>query len=97
VAESSEIIELVDTLSVLRTEFGVDVTYARLWTAAAAGRIPATRSDRHWWVRRDDLPKVAEAFTRRACVELAKAAAPIEPVVAADPPPVKRRRSPRAA
>jgi hypothetical protein len=46
----------------LLQQHGQTPSYAQLWTAAAAGRIPAWRMGRNWRVREADLPQVAAYF-----------------------------------
>ncbi len=51
----------------LRDEFGVSVTYRRVYTAVLDGTVPAERdgSGARWLVDADDLPEIAETLGRK--------------------------------
>jgi hypothetical protein len=55
-------IDLITARERLHEQYGRSPSYAQLWTAAAAGRIPAWRMGRNWRVREADLPQVAAYF-----------------------------------
>lgn len=41
---------------------GITTSYNQIWRAACEGRIPAEKHGVRWFVKQDDLPKVAEVF-----------------------------------
>jgi hypothetical protein len=59
---ASDDIPLSDVLGELRERHGLRVSYARLWAAAVAGDVPAHRVGQRLRMKRDDLPRIAEAF-----------------------------------
>ena len=61
---TNDMIALPEVPHHLREEFGVSVSYRRVYAAVLDGVVPATRdaSGRRWVIAADDLPKVAEAF-----------------------------------
>ncbi len=58
-------ISMTDMPRALR-ELGVEASYNLCWRAAVEGRIPAERMGRRWYVKADDLPRVADHFTATA-------------------------------
>ena len=61
---STNTIKLSEVPRHLRNEFGVAVTYRRLYTAVLDGIIPAERdaSGTRWLIDKDDLPEIAETL-----------------------------------
>ena len=61
-------IKLPEVTRHLRDDFGVSVSYRRLYTAVLDGIVPAEKdaSGSRWLVDANDLPKIAEAFDGRS-------------------------------
>jgi len=61
-------IKLPEVTRHLRDDFGVSVSYRRLYTAVLDGIVPAEKdaSGSRWLVDADDLPKIAEVFDGRS-------------------------------
>ena len=62
-----EKIKLSEVPRRLRDEFGVAVSYRRVYTAVLDGTVPAERdaSGSRWIVDADDLPEIAETLGRK--------------------------------
>jgi hypothetical protein len=58
----SDLIGTAETGFELSRTYKVDVPQRRVWEAAVSGRIPAVRQRGRWYVRRGDLPRVAEVL-----------------------------------
>ncbi len=56
-------VELIIALQELRSVYGVNATYQRLWAAVVNGQVPAYRAGRRWRLLRADLPKIAAALS----------------------------------
>jgi hypothetical protein len=54
--------DLVTLRLQLQERYGSAPTYAKLWSCAVNGRIPARRLGRSWTVDEQDLPLVAAYF-----------------------------------
>jgi hypothetical protein len=55
-------VELIIALQELRSVYGVNTTYQRLWAAVVNGQVPAQRVGRRWMILRADLSRVAAAL-----------------------------------
>ena len=53
---------LPDVLLKLRQQYGLRVSYAKLWTAVVAGDVPAYRVGERWRIDPADMPRIAEAL-----------------------------------
>jgi hypothetical protein len=54
---------LSDVPAELRRLYGQTASYSVLWKAAVEGAFPAERVRNRWFVRRTDLPRVAQALS----------------------------------
>jgi hypothetical protein len=50
----------------LRTRFGVRISYQRLWSAVVAGDIPAEREGRAWLIKDEDMAAIAAILAASA-------------------------------
>jgi hypothetical protein len=57
-------LDLPDALAAVLAA-GISVSYAQVWQAAIAARVPARRVGRYWRVRRADIPAVVAYFKAR--------------------------------
>jgi hypothetical protein len=53
---------LSDIPAELRRRYGQTASYSVLWKAAVEGDFPAERVRNRWFVRRSDLPRVAQVL-----------------------------------
>jgi hypothetical protein len=53
---------LTDLCRLLSEEHGIHTTYQDLWKLVGQGAVPARRVGRHWVVRRDDAPQIAQVI-----------------------------------
>ena len=59
---TKETIKLSEVPRRIRRDFGVEITYRRLYSAVLDGKVPAHKDDsgHGWLINDDDLPEIAE-------------------------------------
>jgi hypothetical protein len=61
-AISSDALKLPDALREVNAEHGIAISYTQFWGKVARGEIPAHRVGGRWWVLKDDIPRIVQAF-----------------------------------